>query len=76
MRIAVTVTVNLGVNLGANLQIRGALEDTITQELLHQNSEYANYVPSDAQRVHVLLYDFGDPDWFPVGVKHKYTRAQ
>jgi phenylacetate-CoA ligase len=56
------------------LQVREVLVESITQELLRQNSEYANYVPSEAQRVRVELYEFGDAAWFPVGVKHKYTR--
>ena len=56
------------------LQVRSALQATITRELLKQNSEYANYVPADAQRVRVVLYEFADPLWFPGGVKHKYTR--
>lgn len=58
------------------LQVRNALVDTITLELLQQNSEYANYVPTVSQVARVVLYEFGDPHWFPVGVKHKYTRDE
>lgn len=53
--------------------IAAAVSESITAELLRLNSEYAHYVPRDRQAVKVLLHPFGDPKWFPVGVKHRYT---
>ena len=38
------------------------------------NSEFANYVPVDLQKPVVTLYALADPTYFPVGVKHWYSR--
>ncbi len=46
----------------------------LLRELRRLNSEYASYVPPERQRPLVLLHPHGDPQWFPVGVKHSWTR--
>ncbi|MEC4749351.1 phenylacetate--CoA ligase family protein [Methylomicrobium sp. Wu6] len=51
-----------------------AVAASIRTQLLRLNSEFANYVPADKQMPRVELRSFGDPDDFPVGVKHRYTR--
>ena len=38
------------------------------------NTEFANYVPTEFQEPLVTLYPTGHPDYFPVGVKHRYSR--
>ena len=38
------------------------------------NSEFLNYVPAERRRPRVELRAFGDPEYFPLGVKHRYTR--
>jgi phenylacetate-CoA ligase len=52
--------------------------ETITESILHHlrrlNSEFAHYVPAERQRPEVQLATLGDPAYFPVGVKHRYTR--
>ncbi|GAB2668399.1 phenylacetate--CoA ligase family protein [Nocardia goodfellowii] len=48
--------------------------ESVRAELLRHNSEYANYVPPERQLPHVELRPAGDPDYFPAGVKHRYTR--
>lgn len=50
------------------------IAESICAELLSRNSEYANYVPADRHVPHVELRPTADPDYFPVGVKHRYTR--
>jgi phenylacetate-CoA ligase len=45
----------------------------LLEELCRVNPEYAAYVPVERQELLVELYQHGDPAWFPVGVKHKYT---
>jgi phenylacetate-CoA ligase len=50
------------------------LADSIHGHLVRLNSEFANYVPAERQRPEVVLLPFGDPGYFPVGVKHRYTR--
>ncbi|WP_433062274.1 phenylacetate--CoA ligase family protein [Dactylosporangium sp. CS-033363] len=46
----------------------------IRAALLRLNSEFANYVPPQYQTPVVELREPGDPEWFPVGVKHRYSR--
>jgi hypothetical protein len=38
------------------------------------NSEFAHYVPPERQLPLIELAPLGEPTWFPVGVKHRYTR--
>jgi phenylacetate-CoA ligase len=47
---------------------------SIRAELLRLNSEFANYVPAVYQTPQVELREAGDPEYFPPGVKHRYTR--
>jgi phenylacetate-coenzyme A ligase PaaK-like adenylate-forming protein len=49
-------------------------EREILDTLLSHNSEYANYVSKEDQRPLVTLWSKGHPDYFPVGVKHRYSR--
>ncbi|WP_329409573.1 hypothetical protein OG563_44325 [Nocardia vinacea] len=48
--------------------------ESVRDELLRRNSEYAHYVPPERHLPHVELRPTGDPDYFPIGVKHRYTR--
>ena len=45
------------------------------QEAQRLNSEFKNYAPPERRRPNVRLLPHADPDYFPVGVKHRYTRA-
>jgi phenylacetate-CoA ligase len=47
---------------------------SIQTQLLRLNSEFANYVPAASQLPKVTLRPAGDPEFFPAGVKHRYTR--
>lgn len=47
---------------------------SIQRELLRLNSEFANYTPPERQLPVVSLQPFADPEYFPQGVKHRYTR--
>jgi phenylacetate-CoA ligase len=47
----------------------------IRSALTRLNSEFANYVPPQYQTPAVQLHETGDPEWFPPGVKHRYSRA-
>jgi phenylacetate-CoA ligase len=49
--------------------------EAVVAQLLRLNSEFANYVPADRRRPQVSFRPAGDPEWFPVGVKHRYTRG-
>ena len=48
---------------------------SIQRELERLNSEFKNYAPPERRRPNVRLLSHADPDYFPVGVKHRYTRA-
>ncbi len=50
------------------------LADAIKAELRRLNSEFAHYVPEPFQLPAVELRAAGDAEYFPPGVKHRYTR--
>jgi phenylacetate-CoA ligase len=50
-----------------------AASESIRDQLVRLNSEFANYVPTEAQLPQVELRPSGDPEYFPVGIKHRYT---
>jgi phenylacetate-CoA ligase len=50
------------------------IADAITESLVRLSSEYAAYVPPGRQRPCVVLRALGDAEYFPVGVKHAWTR--
>jgi phenylacetate-CoA ligase len=52
----------------------GVVAESIRAQLRRLNSEFAHYVPHDRQLPQVVLRPAGDPEYFPVGVKHRYTR--
>ncbi|GAB7037148.1 MULTISPECIES: phenylacetate--CoA ligase family protein [Catenuloplanes] len=52
-----------------------AAGQAIRAELLRLNSEFAHYVPADRQTPRIELRPAGDPEFFPAGVKHRYTRG-
>jgi phenylacetate-CoA ligase len=51
-----------------------AIADSILAQLRRLNGEFASYVPPERQLPRVELRPLGDPEYFPVGVKHRYTR--
>jgi phenylacetate-CoA ligase len=53
----------------------GQLAVSIRDQLLRLNSEYAHYVPAGRQLPQVQVRPFEDREFFPAGVKHRYTRG-
>jgi phenylacetate-CoA ligase len=51
-----------------------AIATSTLYHLRRLNSEFANYVPEANQTPQIELRLTGDPEYFPVGVKHRYTR--
>jgi phenylacetate-CoA ligase len=51
-----------------------AIADAIRYHLRRLNSEFAHYVPESNQTPQIELRLTGDAEYFPVGVKHRYTR--
>jgi phenylacetate-CoA ligase len=71
--LSVVVELAPGVDGGEDRQ--AAIAASIQAQLLRLNSEFANYVPPEYQTPQIMLASMGDPEYFPVGVKHRYTRA-
>jgi phenylacetate-CoA ligase len=53
---------------------RNQVREAVLAQLLRLNSEFAHYVPVEHRAPSVELRPHGDPEFFPVGVKHRYTR--
>jgi phenylacetate-CoA ligase len=68
------VTVELAPGVEASSLKSDVIGTSIRRQLRRLNSEFANYVPAERQVLHVALRPSGDPEYFPVGVKHRYTR--
>lgn len=71
-QLAITVELLPGSEADTALQQR--IAQSITEQLLRLNSEFANYVPAEYQQPQIVLLPAGHPDYFPVGIKHRYTR--
>lgn len=69
------IAVELAKGIDAKKVDKAAIEAAILAQVRRVNSEFANYVPADRQRPVVMLYPAGHPDYFPVGVKHRYSRG-
>jgi phenylacetate-CoA ligase len=69
-----SVVVELAPEVESSEDKRQAIAFSILKQLLHLNSEFANYVPPEYQTPQVSLKATGDREYFPIGVKHRYTR--
>jgi phenylacetate-coenzyme A ligase PaaK-like adenylate-forming protein len=69
-----SIVVELGSGVTADQDKVQVITDSIVHHLRRLNSEFAHYVPAERQRPRVELATVGDPAYFPVGVKHRYTR--
>ena len=69
-----SVVVELAPGVEGSEEKREAIASSILSQLLRLNSEFANYVPAQYQMPQVMLTPTGDPEYFPIGVKHRYTR--
>lgn len=48
---------------------------SVQRELERLNSEFKNYAPAERRTPRIRLLPHADPAYFPVGVKHRYTRT-
>ncbi|NJM73310.1 MAG: phenylacetate--CoA ligase family protein [Scytonema sp. RU_4_4] len=69
-----SVVVELAPGTEESEEKKQAIASSILTQLKRLNSEFANYVPPEYQTPQVTLAPTGDPEYFPVGVKHRYTR--
>ena len=68
------IAVELLPGIKPDLAIVPLIAASIRAQLLRLNSEFANYTPAEWQLPKITLRTFADPDYFPAGVKHRYTR--
>jgi phenylacetate-CoA ligase len=71
-RLAVAVELSPGAEPGANLA--HAVARVVRRELERSNSEFCNYAPPERRTPDVTLYPHAHSEFFPLGVKHRYTR--
>ena len=69
-----TIAVELAPGARAQPALRDTIAEAILAVLLRLNSEFANYVPAERKLPLVTLWPAGHPEYFPVGVKHRYAR--
>ena len=68
------LSIELAAGATATPELARRLQASVVLHLVAVNSEFANYVPARAREPDVSLLPLGDPDYFPRGVKHRYTR--
>jgi len=68
------ITVELLPGIESNTEMAPIISASIREQLLRLNSEFANYTPEERQLPQISLRSFADPEYFPAGVKHRYTR--
>jgi phenylacetate-CoA ligase len=68
------VVVELAPGVRPDAAYERVLAESIRTELLRLNSEFAHYVPEGYQTPLIELREAGDAQYFPPGVKHRYTR--
>jgi phenylacetate-CoA ligase len=68
------IAVELAPGVAGSDQIRDAVAQSIAAQLRRLNSEFAHYTPPQRQLPRVTLHRNRDPEYFPPGVKHRYTR--
>jgi phenylacetate-CoA ligase len=57
-------------------EMRREVAESVVTQLRRLNSEFAHYTPPERQAPRVALLPNGDPEYFPPGVKHRYTRGR
>lgn len=68
------IVVELAHGVQESEERRTTVTDSILRHLLRLNSEFANYVPPEYRTPKVSFAPTGDAEYFPIGVKHRYTR--
>ncbi|MGQ0719641.1 MAG: phenylacetate--CoA ligase family protein [Pseudonocardiales bacterium] len=68
------IAVELAPGVVGTEEMRSTIAQSITGQLRRLNSEFARYTPLERQLPQVTLHQAGDPQHFPPGVKHRYSR--
>jgi phenylacetate-CoA ligase len=70
-----SIAVELAAGVTGNAALEDAIAESILAQLLRLDPEFATYVPKERQRPRITLHPAGDPAYFPIGVKHRYSRS-
>lgn len=68
------IAVELAAGVTGTEEMRDGIAQSIAGQLRRLNSEFAHYTPPEHQLPRVTLHPAGDPEYFPTGVKHRYSR--
>jgi phenylacetate-CoA ligase len=68
------IAVELAPGMAPSVALAGDVARSIQRQLERLDSEFCHYVPAERRSPRVRLLPHGDPAYFPVGVKHRYTR--
>jgi phenylacetate-CoA ligase len=68
------IVVELAPNVAPSDALVLDVAKSVRAELERLNSEFLNYVPEDRRLPRIRLLPLGHPEYFPPGVKHRYTR--
>jgi phenylacetate-CoA ligase len=68
------IAVELAAGVPETPALAAALAAAIRTHLERHNGEYRSYAPPERRTPTVRLFPLGNPDYFPLGVKHRYTR--
>lgn len=71
---ALDIVVELAPGETATDERADTIARSVVEQLLRLNGEFASYVPANRREPVVVLKPNGDAEYFPVGVKHRYTR--
>jgi phenylacetate-CoA ligase len=69
------IAVELLPGIAASAQLEADTAASIQRELERLNSEFKNYTPAERRKPTVRLLPHAEPNYFPQGVKHRYTRT-
>ena len=68
------IAVELLPGVEPEVAMASVIATSIREQLLRLNSEFANYTPAERQLPRITLCSFADSEYFPAGLKHRYTR--
>jgi phenylacetate-CoA ligase len=68
------VAIELAPRASASAELADRIARSLRTHMERLNSEFRNYAPAECRTPRVRLLACGDPEYFPVGVKHRYTR--
>ena len=72
--VSLKLTVELAAEGSPNDSLAADVAQAVRREIERQNSEFLAYVPEPRRTPRVVLLPLAHPDYFPKGVKHRYTR--